>query len=278
MPELRMEGVSFHNVLRDITVAWSGGSLIGLIGPNGAGKSTLMRLAAGIWVPTGGRVTLDSRDVHRLNPLQRARHLTYLPQQTFHDVAYTVREFVAMGRFAHRKHWQERVHALRAAGRRAAVQGRGPGGASGTSRQLVEDAIAAMELAPLADVPLAQLSGGERQRAAIARCLAQGCDTWLLDEPISNLDPYYQWDILRRLRAMAEDGRLIVIAIHHLELAAQFCTELTLLHHRTVFAHGSPEEVLREDVLAAAFRLPIRTFRDPHTGVLRVSLPPRPAR
>lgn len=249
---LEAAGVSFRGILHDVTQTWPAGRLVGLVGPNGAGKSTLLRVLAGIWSPTSGEVRVSGLSVHQLSPRQRARHVSYLPQQLPDDIPFTVREFVEMGRYAHRP----RIGAL-----------------SRADRAAVDQALSRLELADLAHNPIKYLSGGQRQRAAIARCLAQESGVLLLDEPISNLDLHYQWEILQIVRGLASEGRLVVMAIHHLELAAAFCDELVLLRNGRVYQAGKPQAVLTPEAVEAVFGLSVQVFPDPHTGHLRLSWP-----
>jgi ABC-type cobalamin/Fe3+-siderophores transport system ATPase subunit len=247
---LEVQEVWYQGILHGISRTWPAGRLVGLVGPNGAGKSTLLRILAGIWVPTGGSVRVEGMTVHQLPPRRRARRLSYLPQHLPDDIPFSVREFVEMGRYAHRP----RI-----------------GGLTRADRQAVEAALNRLNLRDHGDDPLSRLSGGQRQRAAIARCLAQESRVLLLDEPVSNLDLYYQWDILRLLRELADEGRLIVMAIHHLELAAAFCDELLLLQEGRVHSAGPPALVLTPAAVRSVFGVDVNVFRDPFTGHLRLS-------
>ena len=247
---LSLDNVSYRKVLSGLNLQWQYGQLIGLIGPNGVGKSTLLRMLAGVWRPTQGHVCLEGKPLHALTARQRAKHVAYLPQQMPETAVFTVRQYVEMGRYAYRTAWK----------------GLGP-----DSREAVEKAIDALDLSSYSDVYLDHLSGGERQRAGMARCIAQGSRIILLDEPISNLDLYYQVDILHRLEELAKAGYLIVAAIHNLELAARYCTALVLLNKGRVYAHSSPEQVLTEQALRDVFQVSAKTYTDPYSGFLRLS-------
>ncbi|MDI9259281.1 ABC transporter ATP-binding protein [Alicyclobacillus sendaiensis] len=240
----------YHHRLEDICAAFGPGEMVGLVGPNGAGKSTLLRAMAGVLRPTGGVVQVMGEAIHAREPRWRARRVAYLPQFLPDDIPFTVREFVEMGRYSH------------------APQGV----LSRADMAAVDEALAVMGLVEHEDAPLAHLSGGERQRAAIARCLAQGAPILLLDEPIASLDIHYQLDILARLRALAEDGRLVIIALHHLELALAYCQRTICLHRGRLVADGSPGEVFTPALLRDVFRVDARPFRDPHSGALRLSV------
>lgn len=248
MTHVVLSGVTYRTIVEDITATYTAGQMVGLVGPNGAGKSTLLRLLSGVRLPDGGRVELDGQDIHALDTKARARAVAYLPQQIPEDVPFTVYEFVRMGRYSH------------------------PGSSTAENDAAVHQALTRMSLESVAEAPLASLSGGERQRAGIARCLAQGSRVLLLDEPIASLDLYYQLDILQHLRDLTQVGYLVVLAIHHLELAIRFCTHLLLLHHGRTYAMGRVTEVLTEQALREVFGVAARTYKDPFADSIRLSL------
>lgn len=247
---LSVEGVSFSDILKEIHLSCQKGEFVGLIGPNGVGKSTLLRLLAGIWQPSQGHVQLRGSSVGHLSARERAKLLAYLPQEMPENLMFTVEQYVEMGRFPYRRFWT---------------------GLGTESRRAVTHALESLNLHPYRDTLLAHLSGGERQRAAIARCIAQESPVILLDEPVSNLDVYFQLGIFTHLKRLAETGYLVIAAIHHLELAARFCSRLVLLHQGSIYAEGEPGTVLTESALHDVFRVRAKTFSDPHGGFLRVS-------
>lgn len=250
MATVELRAASFVPALQAVNAMWHSGDFVGLAGPNGAGKSTLLRLAAGVWKSDTGTVTVDGTSISALSVRQRARRIAYLPQVLPDDIAYTVQQFVEMGRFAHH---------------------RSLGGLTGECQKAVRQAIEKLNLTHLASTPMSQLSGGERQRVAMARCIAQSADILLLDEPISNLDVYYQLDILTLLQGLARRGMLVVVAIHHLEFAAQFCSQVVLMHNGGVVAAGPADEVLTEEKIQAVFGTVVKTYRDPFHHALRIS-------
>lgn len=272
-PVLELSDVSYLDIVHGVSTRLDGGQLIGLLGPNGAGKSTLLRLATGVLTPTAGCVQIGEQDMRSFNPRDRARQIAYLPQQLPDDIPFTVREFVEMGRYAHRA--VDRVPSA-SAWRTSAVRQQQADTSSTrqrpSGRAVVDSALQRMSLTNWADAPMRTLSGGERQRAGIARCLAQESRVLLLDEPIASLDLYYQVDILQQLRKLAEEGYLVVVAIHHLELAIRFCSRFLLLHCGRMVRHGDVSEVMTEEALAEVFRIQARTYRDPFTGTLRLSV------
>jgi len=246
---LELKQVNYLNIIRSVSAKLETG-LVGVIGPNGAGKSTLLKLIAGVERPDSGEILLNGQAVHEMKSKERAKQLAYMPQQVPDDVIFSVREYVEMGRYAHRT---------------------GFGTLTAQCRQAVAAALRRMNLESLANTPLGQLSGGERQRVAIARCLAQGTSALVLDEPISSLDLHYQMSILNLLSQLAEEGYLIVMAIHHLELAAQYCGRLILLNDGCIYRMGGVEEVLQPEVVHDVFQIDAKVFKDPYHHSLRLS-------
>ncbi|BBK36063.1 ABC transporter [Allostella sp. ATCC 35155] len=234
---LRTEGVTVRldrrAAVADVSLAVPAGCLMALIGPNGAGKTTLLRAVAGL-APHAGRITVAGHDLAALTPAARARLMAYLPQRR--DVAWglAARDVVALGRLPHL-----------GAGRRESEE----------DRAAIAAAMAAADVAALADRPVDRLSGGERARVLLARALAQAAPLLLADEPTAALDPYHQLQVMEVLRAEAEAGRAVVAVLHDLALAARFAHRVALMADGRLAAAGSPEDVLTEDRLAAVYRV-----------------------
>src|SRR5689334_24003691 len=168
------------------------------------------------------------------------------------DFAFTVREVVLMGRSPYLGRFQ--------------LEG-------AEDRWVADEAMRAMDVTQFADRFVNTLSGGERQRVFVARALAQQPRVLLLDEPTANLDVRHQVEMLDMVAKLAhQDGLAVLMAIHDLDLAAHYCDRLILLHEGSILADDNPEVVLAPDHLATAFHVQARTFRDPFTDALRLSL------
>ena len=124
---------------------------------------------------------------------------------------------------------------------------------SSEDQRAVVQAMERMHVAKLTSRPVDTLSGGEKARVLIARALAQETPLLLADEPAAGLDPLHQVNLMKRFRSLADDGRAVVLSMHDLGLAARWCTRLILLNKGEVVADGSPEVVLRPDVIAQVY-------------------------
>ena len=220
-------------VLKGVTVAVAGGEFVGLIGPNGAGKTTLLRAILGL-TPATGSVTIAGRDAHALPAADRARKVSYMPQEREIAWPVTVRRLVSLGRTPHRAPF-------------AAL--------SDKDDAAVEAAMTRMDIRTLADRPATELSGGERARVLVARALAQEAGLMLADEPTAGLDPEHQIALMRIFVGLAEEGRSVVASLHDLSLAARWCSRLVLLDGGRIVADGPPREVLTAERLRAVYRI-----------------------
>ncbi|GAB3741901.1 ABC transporter ATP-binding protein [Microlunatus parietis] len=233
-----------------VTTTAAAGSVIGLIGPNGAGKSTLLRTVTGTVRPAAGSVLIDGRPIRGWSARELARAVAFVPQNTNVDFGFTVRDVVLMGRHPHLG--------------RFGVEGP-------ADRELAEAALERTGTARLADRVITTLSGGERQLVLIAKALAQQPRILVLDEPVSALDLRHQLTVLRLIEAVAATGCLVVVAIHDLELAARCCDRLLLLDRGRLLADGPPAEVLRPDLIRAAFGVEASVRPHPDLNTITVT-------
>lgn len=239
-------------VLRGVSATFEPGAVTVVVGPNGAGKSTLLRLLLGVLRPQEGRVTLHGEAVAAVPPRRRAGLIAAIAQRPVVTAAFSVRQVVRLGRFA-----------------------RGPDDGA------VERAMAAMEVADLADEPFATLSAGQQQRVVLARALAQlegadpppGRQVLLADEPCSAMDPKHELHAMHILREQARLGRAVVIVLHDFVAAAALWDRAVVLgEDGRVAAAGPSEEVLRPNVLEGVFGVRFRAVeRGPGEPVLLVA-------
>lgn len=214
------------------------GTTVGLLGPNGSGKSSLMRVLAGLRAPSAGRVFLDGEDLAGLPRRGVALSVALVEQDVSTDQDPLVRDVIDLGRIPHRRPW-------------AAM--------TALDREAVERAAAITHVDDLLERRYATLSGGERQRVQLARALAQEPSILLLDEPTNHLDVRHQLELLRLVHGTPVT---VVMALHDLNLAAAFCDSLVVLESGRVVASGTPEDVLRPELIESVYGVPARVGRD----------------
>lgn len=214
------------------------GSVVGVLGPNGVGKSTLLRAMARL-VSAQGEVRLGTLDLLNCRRLEHLRHVAYLPQTLPQSSSLRVLEVI--------------VGALRATC---------PDLAEAEREERLQHVLTELQLMPLALMRLDQLSGGQRQMVGFAQVMVRRAPLMLLDEPTSALDLRWQMQTLHVLRKAArERGAIVCVAMHDLNLAARSCDRLALLGARGLLAEGTPDSVLRAEVLREAFQVDARIER-----------------
>lgn len=230
-------------VLCGVDLELHAGRVTGVLGANGAGKSTLLSALCGELPVATGEVVLNGRALADWPDQERAHCLAVLPQHSTLNFGFLVEDVVGMGRLPY-----------------------------STGRQIdaiiVRAALAAADSEHLLGRSYLQLSGGERQRVHLARVLAQ---LWpggtgqvlLLDEPTSMLDPLHQHSILQAVRVFADQGGAVLVIVHDLNLAARYCDDVLLLNKGSVLSSGSPDQVLRADVLHHVFGLEVLVQKHP---------------
>lgn len=225
---VRRDGVP---TLDDVSLAARAGEFIGIVGPNGAGKSTLLRTLAGVEGDVAGGVAIGGAQLRSLAPAARARLLAYLPQAREVAWSMTAEKVVSLGRFAYGA-----PHRLGAEDRAAVAR-----------------ALAACDSLAVRTRIMTTLSGGEQARIHLARALAAEAPILFADEPISALDLRHQLSIMATLRAKADDGGIVLAALHDLDIARRHCTRLIALDRGRIVADGAPAEILNENLAASVF-------------------------
>ena len=220
------------------------GDVLGLVGPNGSGKTTALRCCYRALTPTAGTVLVDGADAHSKKRSELARTVGVGTQEPEASVGLTVRESVALGRVPHRGWFTS---------------------PTATDDDIVSGCMERVDLLGLADRDVGALSGGERQRVAIARALAQQPRILLLDEPTNHLDLRHQLIVMNAVRDLAAEGLAIVVTVHDLRLAVEYCTSLAVLDGGSVLASGPTVDVLDDRLLAEVFgiRATVRTHPRP---------------
>ena len=221
-------------------------SFAGIVGPNGSGKTTLFKGITAELESLNGSVLLEGEKIHSMGFKQRAKKLAIVSQH-IESPDMSVEDYVLMGRLPYHKKFQ-----------------------FFESQDDFEIAKYYMELTGvihLKDKYMDQLSGGEQQLAAIARALTQEPALLLLDEPTSHLDIGHQVQILNLIQQLNQQmGLTVLMIIHDLNLAGEYCNFLLMLNDGKLHVAGNPEDVLNYQHIEDVYKTVVITQKNPISG------------
>ncbi|WP_292463413.1 ABC transporter ATP-binding protein [Methanolobus sp.] len=226
---LEVNGVEFQyrskEVLTDIRFHLKKNEILAILGPNGVGKTTLLKCMNAILKPKSGTILVDKEDVLKLEQIDIARRMGYVPQRC-ECARLTAFDAILLGRMPHIK-WNITTEDV----------------------MLVEATIRKLHLEELALRYIDELSGGELQKVGIARAIAQNPKLLLLDEPTSSLDLRNQLEILNIVRdVVRKENVSAVMTMHDLNLAFRYADKFLFLKNGTIFAAGSMGEITPQTI------------------------------
>lgn len=213
-------------LLHQIQATFHPSTLYALLGANGSGKSTLLRALAGRSVLTQGEVLCAQDNLSLLSRKEVAKRISCMPQVFMQHSSFlmglTVLDWVIMGCYARE------------------------GSGNPSSRQWALQALCNVNMEPFASHLLHTLSQGQKQKVALARLLSMQTDIYLLDEPTAHLDirqKEWVWTFLNRA---SDNGKLVIIATHDVEMARHFAQEALLIRQGQLLMQGPAVDVLSE--------------------------------
>jgi iron complex transport system ATP-binding protein len=253
---IKVEGLSKHYgaepILKNINFSVAQGAFFGIIGPNGSGKSTLLQAISGIEPASEGHIWLEGKEVAAYSNKELARWLTVLPQDALPPLRFSVREVVEMGRYPFQS-WL--------------------GDEKQDRSVLIDTIMSKLDITEFSNRQMDQLSGGERQRVALAKSMAQQPRLLLLDEPTTFLDIGYQIQMMDYIRDWQREADLTIVAVlHDLNLAAQYCDQLLVLHEGEVLGIGTPQEMLTSEIISKVYGTVPIIVQHPLSGVPQILL------
>lgn len=209
------------------------GKVLSLIGPNGAGKSTVMGMLSRLIARDSGLVDFEGTDITHWKSRELSKRLAILTQSNNVQMKLTVRELVAFGRFPY-------------SGGRLTKE----------DNEIIDRAIAYMELGDFEEQFIDELSGGQRQRAYIAMVIAQDTEYILLDEPTNNLDIYHATNLMRIVRRLCDElGKTVILVLHEINYAAFYSDYICAFVDGKVAKFGTVQEVITKENLSDIYKV-----------------------
>jgi len=226
------------------------GEMLVVVGINGAGKTTLLKCLCGLLKPDIGHVLLEGKEISRMNRVELARCIGYVPQR-YPDTDMSVFDAVLIGRKPHMS-WAVAENDLK----------------------ITEDILAMLNLESMALRPMSSLSGGEIQKVMIGRSLAQAPELLLLDEPTSNLDLRNQMEIMDILAGVVEQkGLAIIVTMHDINTALRFADRFLMLKDGCIHSM-TPRKSITEDLIRHVLDVDVVMGK---VGDYQVVIPAKPA-
>lgn len=235
-------------ILDQVSLDLLPGEVCGIVGKNGAGKSTLVKIASGALRPTKGSVFYHGKGVESIQPTELGRRRAVLTQDIEGQFSFTVLDYLLMARYPYRPLNTGDFEAL-------------------------DDIVKRFSIDSYLEREFFSLSGGEKQRVRFAKALLQlfpfKKDSYLfLDEPTSFTDLEHQQMILETTRQVAIENKIgVMLVIHDLNQAIQYCDVLHSLESGKVTMSGKPSEVLSKENVDRFFNVKTKYFFDEKTNL-----------
>jgi len=239
MIQLQAKGIVFgydsSPILKDVSFEIGPSRLVTIVGPNGSGKSTLIKCIDRILAPKSGNILIDRKDVTKMDRIDIARNLSYVPQSSDRTFSSNVFDTVLMGRRPHIG-WLS----------------------SNDDEDKVWEVLRLLGIEDLAMSGFGELSGGQQQKVLIARALVQETKVMLLDEPTSNLDVWHQLDVMNIVSDLVKKRRMTALmALHDLNLASKYSHSIIMMKKGKIVAVGDPASVMTPENIEAIYNVEV---------------------
>ena len=225
-----------HEIVKNVSFSVEEGQWFMLVGPNGAGKSTILNAISGGAAYTG-HIRCMEKNIRSFSRRELAKTMGILAQGNSVGYGFTVREVVALGRYAHRNE------------------------SPAEKENHIRNAMEITGISDLADKSVLHLSGGELQRTFLAQVFAQDPQILILDEPTNHLDLIYQKHIFEVVQKWLPQGdRAVISVVHDLSLVQAFGTHAMLMDKGRSVAQGQIQDVFFAPVLNRAYGMDVREW------------------
>lgn len=235
------------DIVQCVSLNIKAGETVAIVGPNGAGKTSLLKCLFGEYNKYQGDIYLNGKPLKSLHIKDIAKQIAVVSQHSDSVFNLTVIDIVSMGLIPHKGLFDLNTD---------------------EDRHCIEHALIKVDLQKKQHQQFNTLSGGEQQRVLIARAIVQSADILIMDEPTNHLDMYYQHQILQLAKKL---NITLLITIHDLNLAAQYCDRIIILNEGRIVADDSPENVFNQKQLTDVFKLNCIVDKNPFTQCPRVT-------
>lgn len=226
----QLRSVSYRHIIRKIDLTLPDQGFIGLVGRNGSGKSTLLHLLSSWYRPSSGAVLYQNQPLKAMKPNKRAQQIAWLGQ---HQSVYwnlNVCDVIRLGKYAQRQLLQKQ------------------------SGDDIDAICKKFHIDTFSDKRMQQLSGGQQALVHMARLFASGSRVWLIDEFDASLDLHHQIRLFQLLKQESQK-RLIICAMHDLNMARIFSDQAIIMDQGSMIAYGENHKVLQKEQLSNLWEL-----------------------
>ncbi|WP_339251105.1 metal ABC transporter ATP-binding protein [Sporosarcina sp. FSL W8-0480] len=226
-----------NQVLENVSFEFTSGHLIGILGPNGAGKSTLMKAMLGLIPRDEGSIEINSQPIKNFR-----KRIAYVPQRSNIDWNFpiTVKDTVVIGTYP-------KIGLLRRPKKK--------------DKEWAMRCLEQVGMQDFANRQIGELSGGQQQRVFLARALAQKADYFFLDEPFVGIDAASEEVIIRILKRLQGEGKIVFVVHHDLTKVKSYFDELVLINKQLIDA-GPVQKVFKSENMVRAYNMPFLTLND----------------
>ena len=229
-------------IVQDVSMEFVPGEVLVLLGPNGSGKSTLLKAALGLIPSMDGEIWYDEQNIRTMKPKEIARKAAFLTQSRNTPSIQALR-MVLHGRFPYLSY---------------------PRRYSKEDMEIAKQAMDVTGSRPYENRNVSELSGGQRQGVYLAMALAQDTETIFMDEPTTYLDVNRQLQTMETARALAADGKAVVVVLHDIGLAMRGADRIGVFHEGRLLVCDKPEAIYESGVLNTVFGVEVHAADTPH--------------